>query len=246
MEGRCEKSHPGPRPDSPVCRDCSGRSRIFSAVVNVLMLTAPLYMLQVYDRVIPSRSHETLLALTILIAVLFVIMGILDYVRARVAARIGATVQARLDSRVFRAGLRRAVLASERSTPGLGAQGPRGGAAAGRLAGALRRLRHALGAGLPHRDLQLPSAARAPRARGHAPPGRWRRSSTRSSPSGTRRRRRSPPCRATTSPRRSASRARWCRRSACRARCSTAGRSCAGRRSTRSSPRATGSASSRP
>ena len=93
---------------------------IFSTVVNVLMLTAPLYMLQVYDRVIPSRSHETLLALTILIAALFVIMGILDYVRARVAARIGATVQARLDSQVFRASLRRAVLASERSKPASG------------------------------------------------------------------------------------------------------------------------------
>ena len=61
------------------------------------MLTAPLYMLQIYDRVIPSRSQETLLALTILVAALFIVMGILDYVRARVAARIGATVQARLD-----------------------------------------------------------------------------------------------------------------------------------------------------
>jgi ATP-binding cassette subfamily C protein len=93
---------------------------LFSAFVNVLMLTAPLYMLQIYDRVIPSRSHETLLALTILVAALFIIMGILDYVRARVAARIGASVQARLDSRVFRAGLRRAVLASERSRPASG------------------------------------------------------------------------------------------------------------------------------
>ncbi|HET9069661.1 MAG TPA: type I secretion system permease/ATPase [Amaricoccus sp.] len=93
---------------------------IFSAVVNVLMLTAPLYMLQVYDRVIPSRSQETLLALTILIAVLYAIMGALDYVRARVGARIGATVQARLDSKVFQASLRRAVLASERSKPSTG------------------------------------------------------------------------------------------------------------------------------
>ena len=121
------------------------------------MLTAPLYMLQVYDRVIPSRSQETLLALTILVAALFAIMGILDYVRARVAARIGATVQARLDA----AGLPRQPApggAGERALEaGVGAQGPRGGAAAGRLAGALRRLRHALGAGLHLRDLQLPS-----------------------------------------------------------------------------------------
>ena len=60
---------------------------IFSTVVNLLMLTAPLYMLQVYDRVIPSRSQETLLALTILIAGLFAVMGVLDYVRGRVAAQ---------------------------------------------------------------------------------------------------------------------------------------------------------------
>ena len=93
---------------------------IFSTVVNLLMLTAPLYMLQVYDRVIPSGSRETLLALTILVAALFIIMGVLDYVRARVAARIGATVQARLDTQVFRASLRRAVLASERSKPASG------------------------------------------------------------------------------------------------------------------------------
>ena len=38
---------------------------VFSALVNVLMLTAPLYMLQVYDRVLVSRSEETLLALTL-------------------------------------------------------------------------------------------------------------------------------------------------------------------------------------
>ena len=90
---------------------------IFSTVVNLLMLTSSLYMLQVYDRVIPSRSVETLIALTLLVAALFAIMGVLDYVRGRVAARIGATFQSRLDSRVFNAALRRAILSSERSKP---------------------------------------------------------------------------------------------------------------------------------
>ncbi len=90
---------------------------IFSTAVNLLMLTSSLYMLQVYDRVIPSRSVETLIALTMLVAGLYGIMGLLDYVRGRVAARIGATFQARLDSRVFNAGLRRSVLGSERSKP---------------------------------------------------------------------------------------------------------------------------------
>jgi ATP-binding cassette, subfamily C, bacterial len=93
---------------------------IFSTVVNALMLVAPLYMLQVYDRVIPSRSEETLLALTMLIAALFAVMGILDYVRSRVAARVGTTFQSRLDARVFRANLRRAVFSSERSKPASG------------------------------------------------------------------------------------------------------------------------------
>ncbi len=93
---------------------------IFSVFVNLLMLTAPIYMLQIYDRVLPSRSEETLLALTLLIAVLFALMGVLDYVRGRIAARVGATAQARLDGRVFRATLRRALLASERSRPASG------------------------------------------------------------------------------------------------------------------------------
>ncbi len=90
---------------------------LFSTFVNILMLTSSLYMLQIYDRVIPSRSVETLLALTILVAALYTVMGVLDYVRGRVAARIGATVQRRLDGRVFDAALRRSVMGSERSRP---------------------------------------------------------------------------------------------------------------------------------
>jgi ATP-binding cassette, subfamily C, bacterial len=93
---------------------------LFSTAVNALMLVAPLYMLQVYDRVIPSRSEETLLALTVLITALFAVMGVLDYVRGRVAARIGTIFQSRLDGRVFRANLRRAVMSSERSKPASG------------------------------------------------------------------------------------------------------------------------------
>lgn len=93
---------------------------LFSVFVNVLMLTGSLYMLQIYDRVLPSRSEETLLALTLLIAALYGLMGVLDYARTRVSARIGATVQDRLDEPVFRATLRRALFASERSKPASG------------------------------------------------------------------------------------------------------------------------------
>ncbi|MER2510126.1 type I secretion system permease/ATPase [Amaricoccus sp.] len=93
---------------------------VFSFFVNVLMLTGSLYMLQIYDRVLPSRSEETLLALTLLVAALYALMGILDYARTRIAARIGATMQARLDARVFNATLRRSILSSERSKPASG------------------------------------------------------------------------------------------------------------------------------
>ncbi len=79
----------------------------FSVFVNLLMLTGPLYMLQVYDRVLGSRSEATLWALTGLMAFLFLIMGILDYSRGRIMARIGARMQERLDRRVFAAALKR-------------------------------------------------------------------------------------------------------------------------------------------
>lgn len=80
---------------------------LFSVFVNLLMLTGPLYMLQVYDRVLGSRSVETLIGLTILMAFLFLIMGLVDYARGRVLARIGANFQTTLERRVFSSSLRR-------------------------------------------------------------------------------------------------------------------------------------------
>ena len=83
---------------------------IFSFFVNLLMLTGPLFMLQVYDRVLGSRSEETLLALFVLMAFLFGMMGLLDFVRGRVLSRIGARFQSLLDKRVFSAMLRKSSL----------------------------------------------------------------------------------------------------------------------------------------
>nr|WP_167766847.1 type I secretion system permease/ATPase [Jannaschia formosa] len=83
---------------------------VFSMVVNALMLTGPIYMLQVYDRVLGSRSEETLLALSVLVTFLFLMMGIFDHIRGRVMARVGARFQSALDGRVFQAHLRRAAL----------------------------------------------------------------------------------------------------------------------------------------
>ncbi|WP_368185289.1 type I secretion system permease/ATPase [Aestuariibius sp. HNIBRBA575] len=79
---------------------------VFSFFVNMLMLTGPLYMLNVYDRVLGSQSRETLIALTVLVTFLFLMMGILDYVRGRVMGRVGAQFQAKMDRRVFAAVMR--------------------------------------------------------------------------------------------------------------------------------------------
>ncbi len=83
---------------------------IFSFFVNLLMLTGPLYMLSVYDRVLSSRSFETLFFLTALVGFLYTMMGILDFVRGRVMGRVGARFQARLDRRVFSAVLKATTL----------------------------------------------------------------------------------------------------------------------------------------
>lgn len=81
---------------------------VFSIFVNLLMLTSPLYMLQIYDRVLGSRSEPTLVALSGLVIFLFIVMGLLDHARGRILARIGARLQARLDRRVFEAAVARA------------------------------------------------------------------------------------------------------------------------------------------
>ncbi len=86
---------------------------LFSIFVNLLMLTGPLYMLQVYDRVLGSRSEETLMALSVLVAFLYLVMGILDFVRGRVMTRVGGRFQQLLDGRIFTA-----MLNSESLKPG--------------------------------------------------------------------------------------------------------------------------------
>lgn len=79
----------------------------FSIIVNVLMLTGPFYMLQVYDRVLGSRSEATLVALSTLVVFLFLAMGVLDLARGKLMAIVGARFQERLDRRIFTAAMQR-------------------------------------------------------------------------------------------------------------------------------------------
>lgn len=82
----------------------------FSVFSNLLMLTGPLFMLQVYDRVLASRSEETLVALFALVAALYLFYWLLEYARGRVMARAGARLQSAMNGPVFHAILQRAAL----------------------------------------------------------------------------------------------------------------------------------------
>nr|WP_258570888.1 type I secretion system permease/ATPase [Flavimaribacter sediminis] len=79
---------------------------LFSSVINILMLSGPLFMMQVYDRVLPSRSIPTLIALAILVGLLFAIQGVLDGIRARILQRVGRSFDSFLSGRVFNTILR--------------------------------------------------------------------------------------------------------------------------------------------
>ncbi|HHL43302.1 MAG TPA: type I secretion system permease/ATPase [Hellea balneolensis] len=74
---------------------------VFSAFINILMLTGPLYMLQVYDRVLASSSMPTLIAISILMAAMYIFMGFLEHIRSRVLVRIGDKLERDLGARTF-------------------------------------------------------------------------------------------------------------------------------------------------
>lgn len=76
---------------------------LFSLVANVMMLAPTLYMLQIYDRVLQSRSELTLLMVSLLTLFLFVVMGFAEWVRSRLLVRAGVRLDKALSTRVFTA-----------------------------------------------------------------------------------------------------------------------------------------------
>lgn len=74
---------------------------IFTALINILMLTPSIYMLQVYDRALPSHNEITLLMLTIITLGMFFIMGALDYIRSIIAIKVSNQLDKELHSRVY-------------------------------------------------------------------------------------------------------------------------------------------------
>jgi PrtD family type I secretion system ABC transporter len=107
------KPHTRPANQSTVVADALGSSRaglrgafVFSLVMNVLLLTGPFYMLQIYDRVLTSQSLPTLTALSILVVALLLLYGFFEFLRSRLMARVAAMVDLRLAGTAFQEALR--------------------------------------------------------------------------------------------------------------------------------------------
>lgn len=80
---------------------------VFSGVINLLMLTPAIYMLQVYDRALVSSNVTTLLMLTLLTVGLYVLLALLEVVRSSVLIRVGNRLDMMLNQRVFSAAFER-------------------------------------------------------------------------------------------------------------------------------------------
>src|SRR5215470_15438455 len=83
------------------CRGAFVAIGLMSGMSNVLMLTGAIFMLEVYDRVLPSRSVPTLAGLAILAVGLYVALGLLDLIRGRILTRIGISLDETLSGRIY-------------------------------------------------------------------------------------------------------------------------------------------------
>ena len=92
---------------------------LFSLGVNVLMLTVPFYMLQIFDRVLLSRSLETLLLLTLIAVAGLLTLGLLDAVRGLVVLRFGSWMERQLGGYALAAGVMRGLRRSQTNAQGL-------------------------------------------------------------------------------------------------------------------------------
>lgn len=100
-------TRPGEKPRSELsaalksCRSAFIGVALFSAMLNILYLTGSFYMLEVYDRVLTSRSVPTLVGITLLAAVLYGFQGILDIIRSRVLVRIAGALDEAVHRRIY-------------------------------------------------------------------------------------------------------------------------------------------------
>src|SRR5262250_3415635 len=97
------------------CRNAFIGVGIMSCMINLLYLTGSIFMLEVYDRVLPSRSVPTLVGLVILAGGLYIAQGVLDLIRGRILGRIGTSLDETLNARVFDSIVRLPLMAGGRN-----------------------------------------------------------------------------------------------------------------------------------
>jgi len=83
------------------CRSAFIGVGLMSCIINLLYLTGSIFMLEVYDRVLPSRSVPTLIGLIVIAVALYLAQGVLDMIRSRILWRIGTALDETLNARVF-------------------------------------------------------------------------------------------------------------------------------------------------
>ncbi|MDE1971588.1 MAG: type I secretion system permease/ATPase [Hyphomicrobiales bacterium] len=83
------------------CRRAFLAIALFSGMSNLLMLSGALFMLEIYDRVLPSRSVPTLIALLLLVTGLYAAQGFIDAIRSRILVRVGQSLDESLSLRVY-------------------------------------------------------------------------------------------------------------------------------------------------
>lgn len=93
---------------------------VLSFLVNVLRLAGPMFMILIYDRVLTSRSVETLVALVVLVMLLLLVLGILDYARKRLLARFGAQFQEQMEETLLQHSGRNHLFQHNKSKPVVG------------------------------------------------------------------------------------------------------------------------------
>lgn len=74
---------------------------VLSFFVNILRLAGPMFIILIYDRVLPSRSEETLVVLFAMVVMFLVAQAVIDYARRRILARFGAQFQERMEGVLF-------------------------------------------------------------------------------------------------------------------------------------------------
>jgi len=112
--------------DNEIVKSALGAARgsivnltVFSLGLNLLVLTGPIYMLQVYDRVLASQSIDTLLAVSLLAAVMYVAYGGLEFVRSALFSRIATAAERKMGPRLIDAVMRANLAAGSRSNQAL-------------------------------------------------------------------------------------------------------------------------------